>query len=182
MSKSLGLLEFTSIASGMQAADAMTKAASVRLEEAKTICPGKYMVIVSGQVAEVGSAISAGREIGRQNILDELVIPAIHEEVTSGLHGMSDVSHRGPVGVLEFFSVAAAIVAADAAAKAADVTMIEVRLAMGIGGKSFLVMTGALSSVNAAIDAGAMTAGESGMLINKAVIASPTQEFFDKLL
>ncbi|WP_211825008.1 BMC domain-containing protein [Kistimonas asteriae] len=182
MSNALGLLEFTSIAKGIQAADAMTKAADVRLQEAKTICPGKYLVIVSGDVAAVSASVEAGEEIGRQTIVDRLLIPNIHEELIAGLSGMTDIQHTGAVGVLEFFNVASAVVAADAAAKAADVKMMEVRLGMAIGGKSFVTMTGELSAVNAAVDSGVMAANESGMLIHKTVIASPTEELFRKLL
>ena len=51
------------------------------------------------------------------------------------------------VGVMEFFSVTAAVYAADAAAKAADVTLLDVRLGVGIGGKSFAVLTGEVAAV-----------------------------------
>lgn len=182
MSKALGLLEFTSIAKGMEAADAMTKAADVRLDEAKTICPGKYLIIVSGDVAAVKASVEAGEEVGRQTIVDRLLIANIHEELLAGLSGSNDISQVNSVGVVEFFSVASAVIAADAAAKAADVKIIEVRLAMAIGGKSFIVMTGELSAVNAAVDAGVMAARDAGMLIGKTVIPSPTKEFFRKLL
>ncbi len=182
MSKALGLLEFTSIAKGIEAADAMTKAAAIRLEEAKTICPGKYLVIVSGDVAAVKASVEAGQSIGRQTIVDKLLIPSIHGELLAGLNGSNNISEVNSVGVLEFFSVASAVVAADAAAKAADIQMIEVRQAMAIGGKSFFTMTGELSAVNAAVDSGIMAASDSGMLIAKTVIASPTPEFFQKLL
>ena len=182
MSKALGLLEFTSIAKGMEAADAMTKAADIRLEEAKTICPGKYLIIVSGDVAAVRASVEAGEEVGRQTIVDRLLIANIHDELLAGLSGSNDISQVNSIGVIEFFSVASAVIAADAAAKAADVKMIEVRLAMAIGGKSFIVMTGELSAVNAAVDAGVMAARDAGMLIGKTVIPSPTKEFFQKLL
>ncbi|WP_419832976.1 BMC domain-containing protein [Endozoicomonas atrinae] len=182
MSKALGLLEFTSIAKGMEAADAMTKAADIRLEEAKTICPGKYLIIVSGDVAAVRASVEAGEEVGRQTIVDRLLIANIHDELLAGLSGSNDISQVNSIGVIEFFSVASAVIAADAGAKAADVKMIEVRLAMAIGGKSFIVMTGELSAVNAAVDAGVMAARDAGMLIGKTVIPSPTKEFFQKLL
>lgn len=182
MNKSLGLLEFTSIARGIEAADAMTKAASIKLEEAKTICPGKYMVIVSGDVGAVNAAVAAGENVGRETVIDKLNIASIHNELLLGINGASDIDEKGAVGVLEFFSVASAIVAADSAAKAADVRMIEVRLGMGIGGKSFLVMTGEISAINAAIESGIMAGNKSGMLIGHTVIPSPDKALFEKLL
>ncbi len=182
MSKALGLLEFTSIAKGIEAADAMTKAADVRLESAKTICPGKYLIVISGDVAAVKTSVETGEAIGRQTIVDRLLIANIHEELLAGLNGSNDIKHVGPVGVIEFFSVASAVVAADAAAKAADIKIIELRLAMAIGGKSFIVMTGELSAVDAAVDAGVEASRGAGMLIGKTVIPSPNKEFFQKLL
>ncbi len=98
MSKALGLLEFTSIAKGMEAADAMTKAADIRLEEAKTICPGKYLIIVSGDVAAVRASVEAGEEVGRQTIVDRLLIANIHDELLAGLSGSNDISQVNSIG------------------------------------------------------------------------------------
>nr|WP_286198320.1 BMC domain-containing protein [Salinisphaera sp. G21_0] len=135
-------------------------------------------------MAAVPQAQSAEiRRISR-GLTSEMIaaVANIHDELLAGLSGSNDISQVNSVGVIEFFSVASAVIAADAAAKAADVKMIEVRLAMAIGGKSFIVMTGELSAVNAAVDAGVMAARDAGMLIGKTVIPSPTKEFFQKLL
>ncbi|MGY0219452.1 BMC domain-containing protein [Endozoicomonadaceae bacterium StTr2] len=182
MNKALGLLEFTSIAKGMEAADAMTKVAAIKLEEAKTVCPGKYLVIVSGNLHTVATSVQAGEDKGKQLVVDRLLMTDIHPEVLSGLNGSETFPDVGPVGVLEFFSVASALVATDAAAKAADVKMIDVRLAMAIGGKSYVTMTGDLEQVQTAVDAGESAAREAGMQIGRTVIPAPTEEFFRKLV
>ncbi len=58
---SIGLIELTSIAAGFQTCDAMLKAADVDLVLSRSICSGKYMVMVRGDVAAVQAAVSAGR-------------------------------------------------------------------------------------------------------------------------
>ena len=80
------------------------------------------------------------------------------------------------LGVLESFSVAALIEGADAAVKSAYVQLIEMRLAMALGGKAFVTMTGSVAAVRSAVDAGAQVVGQKGMLVNKAVIPSPRPE------
>ena len=85
------------------------------------------------------------------------------------------------VGVLGFFSVTASIQGADAAVKAADVTLLEVRLGTGIGGKSYVIMTGEVAAVQASVDAGAKQGEENGMLVSKVVIPSPHMEIFQTL-
>ena len=180
--KSLAMIEFNSIAKGMESADTMTKAAEVRLEEAKTICPGKYISLVSGDVAAVQASLEAGVALGGHHIVDQLLIPNVHPQVLNGLRGMTPPTKPNAVGVLEFFSVATSVLACDASAKAADVEIIELRLAMAIGGKSFYTITGDVSAVQAAVDAGAAIGQANGLLIHKAVIPSPTDEFFNTLL
>jgi len=86
------------------------------------------------------------------------------------------------LGIIECFSVASLIVAADTAAKAAGVELIEVRTAMGIGGKSFVTMTGDVSSVKAAVEAGVATLSEKGMLVEMAIIPSPHPHLKSSLL
>jgi microcompartment protein CcmL/EutN len=56
----VGLIELNSIASGFEVTDAMLKAADVELIVSRTICSGKYMVIVGGEVAAVRSAVDSG--------------------------------------------------------------------------------------------------------------------------
>ena len=84
--------------------------------------------------------------------------------------------------MVETFTAASAILAADAAVKAAMVSLIEVRLARGMGGKCFVTMTGEVADVQAAVDAGAKLAAETGVLINKEVIANPHPELWETIL
>ena len=179
--ENIGFLELNSIAKGIEAADAMLKAAEVRLITARPSCPGKYHVLVTGKVAAVQSSVEAGMETASANVLDQVVIPRVHPQVIAAI-GLSTVPEQSnAVGILEYFSVTASLYGADAAVKAADVTLLEVRLGTGIGGKSFVVMTGNVSAVTEGVEAGAASAGDSGLLVSRVVIPSPHPELFESL-
>lgn len=182
MIRTIGLLELNSIVKGIEVTDAMIKAAEVELILSNSICPGKYIVLISGDVGAVKSSVAVGKDIGRQYIVDELVLPSIHPQLIKAINGATQVKEVNSIGAMEFFSIATSIVAADTAAKAALVDLIEIRLGFAIGGKSFVTLSGDVSAVNAAIEAGAMVGKENGMLINKVVIPSPRKELFEKLL
>lgn len=182
MIRTIGLLELNSIARGIEVADIMIKAAEVKLLRANSICPGKYIVLISGDVGAVKASVEAGVEIGREFVVDKLVLPSVHPQLISAINGTTCINELYSLGVLEFFSIVASIVAADAAAKAAAVELIDIRLGFAIGGKAFVTLTGDVSSVKEAVEAGARVAEGAGMLVNKVVIPSPRKELFDKLL
>ena len=179
---SIGLIELTSVAAGFQVCDTMLKAADVELVLARSICSGKYMVMVRGEVGAVEAAVSAGVSEARFSIVDSFVIPNLHESVFPALSGATKVETLEALGILESFSVAALIEGADAAVKAANVELIEIRLAMALGGKAFVTLTGNVAAVQAAIDAGAQIVGQKGMLVNKVVIPSPRPELLNEMI
>jgi len=179
---SLGLIELTSIAAGFQACDAMLKAANVDLVLSRSICSGKYMVMVRGDVAAVESAVRSGRSAGHFSVIDTFVIPNLHEAVFPAICGASKVEELEALGIVESFSVASLIEGADAAVKAANVQLIEIRLAMALGGKAFVTLTGDVAAVQAAVDAGAQIVGQKGMLVNKVVIPHPRPELLNEMI
>lgn len=182
MSQAMGLVEFNSIARGIEAADAMVKAAQVDLIYCRSICPGKYIALISGDVAAVESAVEQGVLKGQASVVDEFILPNIHPSVISAISAATPVQYLRALGVIEVFSVATAIVAADAAVKAADVELIEIRLGIGIGGKSFITLTGNVAAVNASVEAGVAIASEKGLLVDKVVIPSPGKEMTQWIL
>lgn len=179
---SIGLIELTSIAAGYQTADAMLKAAAVDILLSRSICSGKYMVMVRGDVSAVQSAVSSGISAARFSVIDSFVIPNLHEAVFPAIAGSSKVEELNALGILESFSVAALIEGADAAVKAANVQLIEIRLAMALGGKAFVTLTGNVAAVESAIEAGAQVVGQKGMLVNKVVIPSPRPELLNEMI
>lgn len=179
---SIGLIELSSIAAGFGTTDAMLKAADVDIVLARTICSGKYMVMVRGDVAAVQAAVAAGVQAGGFGVIDSFVIPNIHESVFPALSGSNNVENLEALGVLESFSVASLIEGADAAVKSANVDLIELRLAMALGGKAFLTLTGSVAAVESAIDAGAQVVAGKGLLVNKIVIPSPRPELLNEMI
>jgi len=179
---SLGLIELTSIAAGFQSCDAMLKAASVDLVLSRSICSGKYMVMVRGDVGAVQAAVSAGNSAGHFSVIDSFVIPNLHESVFPAISGASKVEEMEALGIVESFSVASLIEGADAAVKTAAVQLIEIRLAMALGGKAFVTMTGDVAAVQSAVDAAAKVIGQKGMLVNKVVIPHPRPELLTEMI
>jgi microcompartment protein CcmL/EutN len=179
---SIGLVELGSIAAGFEACDAMLKTADVELVLARSVCSGKYVVLVRGDVAAVESSVKAGARAAGFAVIDTFVIPNVHESVFPAISGTTKVEELEALGVLESFSVASLIEAADAAAKAAQVQLIEVRLAMALGGKAFVTLTGNVAAVQSAVEAGAQVLSRKGLLVNKVVIPSPHPELLKEMI
>ena len=180
--KSIGLIELSSIAAGFQVADTMLKAGNVRLILSRTICSGKYMVLIGGDTAAVESAVSAGAEAANGCLIDQFVISNVHPDVFVALGRTQPVQAEGALGILESFNVATLIQAADAAAKAASVTLQEVRLAMALGGKAFCTMTGDVASVQAAVAAGRAVIAEAGVLVYSVVLSRPHPDVYREVV
>ena len=182
MHPALGLVEFNSVAAGIHSCDEMVKIAPVELIDARPICPGKYVAVVGGEVAPVESSVAKGLEIGTDSVVDSLIIPNIHEQVFPAILGTSAQSGIETLGVIETFSVATGIIAGDVAAKAAEISLIEIRLARGLGGKSFVTLTGFIADVEAAVAAGAKAIAETGFLVREVVIPNPRHDLNAYLL
>ncbi len=173
MGPALGIVELRSIARGYLTLDAMAKRAEVAVLHAEPVSTGKFWVAITGGEAEVGEAMDAGLEIAGPARVDHTFLPGAHEVVLDAVaRGVTVKVPRDAIGVLELATMASAVRAADAALKCADVTLVDLHLARGIGGKGYLVVTGDLSDVDAAIDAGAESAGESA-LVGREVMANP---------
>ena len=136
MATAIGMVELTSIARGIETCDYMVKAAQVDLLRSSTVCPGKYMIIVGGETGDVRAAMAEGIKRGGELVVDTLMLPNVHEQLIPAISMTNQVDVRGAVGVLEFYSIASAIIAADVAAKAANITLIEVRTGYAIGGRA----------------------------------------------
>lgn len=179
MGLAIGMLELSGIARGIETCDFMVKAAQVDLLRASTVCPGKYIIIVAGDTGDVRAAMTEGRHRAAQYLVDELMIPNASAQLIPAIAMTNQVETHGAVGVLEFFSIASAIMAADVAAKAASVTLIEVRTGFAIGGKGFVTMTGDVGAVRAAVEAATK---ETSLLVGTSVIPRPSRQLFDTLL
>jgi microcompartment protein CcmL/EutN len=171
----IGLLELCSVARGIEVADTVLWEARVELCFATPVHPGKYVILFTGSVEDVRSAVRSGGEVAGTDLVDQLLIPQVHEQVVPMLrrNGGRVKGELDAIGVIETNTVAASIVAADMALKTATVDLIDLRIANGLGGKSFLTLTGEVSDVRSAVAAGARTAQDRGLLAREVVIARP---------
>ena len=170
MKPAIGLVELNSIAQGISAGDAMVKRAEVELLEARTICPGKYMVLIGGDTGPVGESMESGIEVGADTVVDRPFLPNAHPSLFPAIAGAVQVEEVEALGIIETISVASTIIAADAAAKEANVILVDIRLANGLGGKSFVLIAGDLHNVEAAVSSGVELMMESGSLIRSVTI------------
>ena len=145
----LGMIEVQSIPLGVNAGDAMLKAATVQL---------------------VG-----------QRLIDSMVISHVHEQVPRAINACNEIGEVAAIGVMEAYSLCAAVVAADAAVKAADIHLMDVRLGRGLGGKSFITMTGDVAAVRAAIHAAEGMPEVKGLLSESVVIPHPHPDIVKSL-
>jgi microcompartment protein CcmL/EutN len=178
----VGCVESSSIARGLEAADAMLKAAQVKLLTSNPVCPGKYVTLVGGLVAEVEAAVRAGEAVAADTLVDRMVIANVHPQVLDAFSAQTAPDRVSALGMIETFSLAAAILGGDQAAKAANVTLLEIRLARALGGKAFVLLTGEVAAVRAALDAGVAAARESGLLLGTALIPAPHPDLVRSLL
>ena len=182
MKKAIGLLEFKSIAKGMEATDEMLTSADVELLLAAPICPGKYISIVTGNVGAVKNAVEVGKRVGDIFTVEEHFIPNVSEKVFPAITATTNLDKIGSLGIIETISAVTSILVGDIAVKASNVELLEIRIARGLGGKGFTVFTGEVSAVKSAVKACENNLKETGGIVSAVVIASPTKDFIAKLL
>ncbi len=178
MERSIGVVEFRSIAVGISAVDRIVKASDVKIVEAKTICPGKYYIIFAGLVSAVKNSISVIEGESEPFIIDSVVIPNIYPQIFAGLSGTSEVRQMQSIGIIETLTSPSIIWAADTAIKATDIDIVEVRIARALGGKNICVINGVLSDVEESVSAGIRYPKEKGFLVDYQVIAAPHDDLY----
>ena len=180
--RAIGLIELRSIARGMKTTDAILKAADVELLRAHVVCPGKYIILVAGTISHVKNAVSLGQQIAPEVVVDHFVLSNVHPSVFPALTATTEIENVKAIGVVETFTLAASIVAADLAVKAAPVDLIEIRLPFAMGGKAFTVFTGEVSAVRSAVQTAADRLKDEGVIDSCEVIPSPHPDLIEKLL
>lgn len=179
MARAIGMVELSSIARGIETSDYMVKAALVELVKSSTVCPGKYIILISGDTGDVKASMAEGIKRGGEFVIDTLLIPNIHPQLVPALSATNQIPEIGAVGVVEFYSISAAITAADEAAKAANIILMEVRIGYAIGGKGFVSFTGDVGAVRAAVEAARRS---SELLVEATVIPRPSKQVFNSLM
>lgn len=140
------------------------------------------MVLIGGETAPVTAAVEAGCETAGGCLIDSFVIANIHPDVFVALGRTQPAETSGALGVIESFNVATLIQAADAVAKSAVVQLLEVRLAMAMGGKAFCSMTGDVASVQSGVAVGRQVLADAGVLVNSVVISRPHPDVYREVV
>lgn len=144
--KAIGMVEYKTVSSGIKAADLIVKTAEVELLEAQTVCPGKFIILFTGDLSAIRVSVDAAVKTYPESLIDSFVLGNPHESLYRALHCTAEVDTIQALGVIETFTGASAIVAADHAAKTAEVTVFEVRLCRGMCGKSYVLLTGSVAA------------------------------------
>lgn len=177
MRGAVGVLEIASVAKGVLAADTCLKTAKIDLLMSQAVCPGKYLVIIGGEVSAVSAAVEASQKIVEE-ISDVTILGNIHEDVFKAISGQIAGTNEGALGIIELFTVPAGIMSGDICAKAAVVQLVDLQLARGLGGKAVLYLRGEIGSVQVAIENVEKQMGPSGLLGATAVIPAPHQDLW----
>lgn len=182
MAKAIGMVEYATVSLGVAACDTMVKTAEVDIIEAQVVCPGKYIAIITGELSAVRAAVDSATAKHPEKVIDTFVLGNPHQDIFPAIYGANDVDNPKALGILETYSAASIIRAADIAAKTADVRLIELRIAKGMCGKSYLYLTGEIAAVQAAIDRAKQGEQDSAMFLDSSVIANPDKKLWKNIL
>ena len=174
MSKAIGMVEYKTVSAGITAADAMVKTSEVSIIEAQTVCPGKYIAIITGDLS--------AKEMHGLHLIDSFVLGNPHESIFPAIYGAAHIEDVSALGIMETYDASSIIVAADEAAKTAIVDLIELRIARGMCGKSYMLLTGEVAAVEAAIEKAKEAIKDRGMFLDSSVIAHPDAQIRDAIL
>lgn len=182
MNKAIGMVEYKTVSTGIKAADLIVKTADVELIQAQTVCPGKFIILFSGDLSAVRVCADTAEKEYAEGLIDKFVLGNPHESIFKALTCTAEIEDVAALGVLETFTSASVIVAADHAAKTAEVNLFEIRVARGMCGKSYLLLTGTVAAVTEAIESACRLIREEGTLLDYAVIPSPSKDFVKTLM
>lgn len=182
MSKALGMIEFKTVSSGITVADKMVKTAHVEMIEGQTVCPGKYIALFQGELSAVQAAVDIAQNHDTAHLISTFVLGNPHGDIFPAIYGTTRVEQVQALGILETYDAASVIVAADLAAKTALVHLIELRIAKGMCGKSYMMLTGSVSAVQAAIEKAKESTAAQGTYLDSSVIAQPDMQVCRSIL
>ena len=178
----MGLVEYWTVSAGLRAADTIAKTAEVRLVRAQIICPGKYVLLFAGEIGAVQAVLEAAKARHTERLLDSFLLGNPHEAVLAALEGAKpEVQQGSALGSIEVATVAAAIVAADQAAKSAGVQILELRLEREVANKAYVLVTGTVAEVTEAVRSAEREAWNEGILLDSAVLANPDAKLWEML-
>ena len=181
MYQAIGVIELKSIAKGIEATDAALKSSGVQVVSAHSACPGKYEIILTGTISDVTSAVDHVKSRFDEKLVDSSIMGRIDPQVITALFGTAPAEKAGSLGIIETFSAASIIKAADIAVKTSKVAIFELRTSRGMGGKGVCLVTGDVGDVTAAVEAGSDYAKQQGLYHTSAVIPAPHELLWEQI-
>ena len=182
MGKALAMAEFMTVSTGIKAADMMIKTAEVKVIEAEVVCPGKYIILIEGELSAVRASIDTVSGMFSDKLIDSFVLGNPHDSIFPAIYGSCEIENKRALGVLETYSAASIIKAADIAAKTSIVDLIELRIARGMCGKSYMLLTGEVAAVEAAIERAKAETADGTMFLDSSVIANPDEKLWSTIM
>lgn len=180
--KAIGMVEYKTVSTGIRAADLIVKTADVELIQAQTVCPGKFIVLFTGDLSAVKASADASKTQFGEALIDSFVLGNPHESLFKALTCTAEIDQIAALGVIETFTGASAIVAADHAAKTAEVTVFEIRVCRGMCGKSYVLLSGSVAAVEEAVRSSVEKISDEGLVLDYAVIPAPSKDFVKTLM
>jgi microcompartment protein CcmL/EutN len=180
----VGIIELSSIYKGFAVQDAVLKSTRVSKLLGRTICSGKYLIMVRGEVSDIEACLALASEEGDFAIVSNTIITNVDERVFPAISGSVEFNPAEADGavIIETFTVAAAIKAADHALKAAEVKLVRVQCAMAIGGKGYVVLVGNIDALKSALEPAIEYAGDEGALAGYTLITQPHPDLLSDLV
>ncbi len=175
----LGLVEYTSISAGINSLDTMVKTAPIKVLEAKPISLGRFITVFTGDLASVEESIYKGLEVEKDYIFDHFIIANLDMQIIPAILGLNKPYKLNAMAIVESKTVASAIVSADKACKTSDIHLRELRLANGLGGKSYFIILGELYNIQSAIEEAKSVLTDRECLLNLRIIPSPHESIKD---
>lgn len=182
MSRAIGMVELKTVSTGIKAADTIVKTAQVQLIQSQCVCPGKYIILFTGEISAVQASIAAVEKNYESGLIDKFLLGNPHESILKALTCTTEIEDVEALGVIETFTGASTIVAADYAAKHAEVDLIEIHVARGMAGKSYLLLTGSVAAVTQSVEGACKHIENDGTLLDYAIIPRPSRDFIKTLL
>jgi len=149
----IALLEFSDIAAGIHATDAVIKKAPIAVLKSGTISQGRFLTLIGGSTASVEESYREGLRCARDRVLDHVFLPDVHPDVHEAVLGRRATEDMaGSLAILETRTIACNVWAAELALKGTAVCLVELRISDSwLAGKGLSVYRGELHDVEAAM-------------------------------
>jgi microcompartment protein CcmL/EutN len=173
------ILEFSSIAKGYFALDHCLKNAKVHIIEASAISPGKFLILLRGDIEAVGKALNAAMAVATDELIDSALLPNLDKGILDALYGLSKIeADKNGLVVVETSTLSGMLVGLhNITSQKKNVQFIEVRPGRGLGGKSTAFFTGAPAELKESLEIFLRATKSNGSFIEGQFISSPHPDF-----